>query len=170
MSTMLVAVSAAPAGAWYCPDGEVMRVALKAANGRYVSAEVGWYHGLNGTLRARASRIGPWEEFEITCFRDGRFSIWSNAARRYVSAELSWGPNGYPYATLRARAREVHSWERFWVRQTPWNQPSPILSLANNRWVSAELGWGSYWYGTLRARRHRFQGTGAWEQFRLVFR
>jgi hypothetical protein len=36
------------------------------ANGRYVSAELGYGGGSNATLRARAGGVGPWEQFNIS--------------------------------------------------------------------------------------------------------
>jgi hypothetical protein len=38
-------------------------VSIKAANGLYVSAEIGYTGSYYGMLRARATSIGPWEIF-----------------------------------------------------------------------------------------------------------
>jgi len=77
------------------------------ANGKYVSAELGYGGALNGVLRARATVVGPWEKFTFS-------QLWarSDANGKYVSAELGYGDalNG----VLRARATVLGPWEKFW--------------------------------------------------------
>jgi hypothetical protein len=51
-----------PSAAALSCDGPVFITSL--ANGRIVSAELGYGGGDNGMLRARATAIGPWEQFE----------------------------------------------------------------------------------------------------------
>lgn len=129
------------------------------ANGRFVSAELG-YSGMNyAMLRARATVIGPWERFRL-CFHfsNGTYTFYSLANNRYVSAELGYsGPN---YAMLRARATVIGPWERFRIQWFPTYVT--IRSAANNRLVSAELGYGGIRYAMLRGRA---TAVGPWEQF-----
>jgi hypothetical protein len=88
----------------YNIDYETIR---SVANGRYVSAELGYTGGNYGMLRARATSIGPWEEFFT-----GMVDIQSISNGLYVSAEL--GYTGGNYGMLRARATSVGPWEEFW--------------------------------------------------------
>jgi hypothetical protein len=129
------------------------------ANGRLVSAELGWGGNSYGLLRARATAVGAWERFEV-CFNGSNSTIRSLANNRYVSAELGWGGNSY--GLLRARATVVAAWERFSFASCGADCVT-IRSTANGRLVSAELGWGGNSYGLLRARA---TAVGAWERFR----
>ena len=132
-------------------------------NSRRISAELGW----DGRLRARATAVGPWEKFTFVCL-DGAndiYAIKSVANGRYVSAELGWGGNDY--GMLRARATSIGPWERFRVRSTGGGSSITwtIQSMANSRYVSAEVGWTGDRYGLLRARA---TAIGPWEQFVIV--
>ena len=86
----------------------------------------------------------------------------SEANGKYVSAELNY--TGAGYGELRARANSVGPWERFefcWgTNQTAFNLS--IRSLANGKWVSAELNYTGALYGMLRARA---DSIGPWESF-----
>ncbi|WP_143229491.1 fascin domain-containing protein [Actinophytocola xanthii] len=128
------------------------------ANGRLVSAELGWGGNDYGLLRARATALGAWEWFRV-CFNGSNSTIRSLANNRYVSAEIGWGGNDY--GLLRARATAVGAWERFSFASCGSGCVT-IRSTANNRLVSAELGWGGNDYGLLRARA---TAVGAWERF-----
>jgi len=84
-----------------------------------------------------------------------------------VAAEIGWTGNGY--GQLRARtpgaASGIGPWEKFELQCV--NGPAElyaIKSLANNKYVSAELGWKGNSYGLLRARA---TSIGAWEQFHI---
>lgn len=95
-------------------------------------------------------------------------AIYSQAAGKYVSAELGW--TGDFYGLLRARASTVGPWERFNVCEYqdgnyPSNEVWTIQSLANGLYVSAELGWTGGLYGLLRARAST---VGPWEKFNLL--
>lgn len=95
--------------------------AIKAYNGRYVSAELGystsdWRYGM---LRARATAIGPWEKFTY----DG--SDWtypgylkSVGNGRYVSSEFGYSGSDWRFGMLRARSTARGAWE--WMNLTPW--------------------------------------------------
>lgn len=128
------------------------------ANGRYVSAELGYTGDSYGELRARATVVGPWERFAV-CPNGRDWAIYSVANRHWVSAEL--GYPGAKYGMLRARAATIGPWERF-----SFNFCGPdcvaIRSTANGRYVSAELGYTGPSYGMLRARATT---VAAWERF-----
>lgn len=140
------------------------------ANGDFVAAEFGSAVGSEfyGMLRARSTSPGIWESFD-EC-RDpvsGRTILYSNAIGtpwydRAVSAEL-----GYPgiyYGMLRARATAVGPWETFYTPRGPCSGfcNTTFYSSANQRFVSAELGYTGAYYGMLRARATT---VGLWEEF-----
>jgi hypothetical protein len=84
-----------------------------------------------------------------------------------VAAEVGWSGNGY--GQLRARtpgaASGIGPWEKFELQCV--NGPGEIYaikSLANNRYVSAEVSWTGNSYGLLRARSTTI---GPWEQFHI---
>jgi len=138
-------------------------VSLKAANGLYVSAELGYTGDDYGMLRARAASVGPWEQFEECPLGPYTITLRSEANGLYVSAELGYTgtENGMQiYGMLRARATSVGPWEEF---QTD----NEALKAANYLYVTAELGYtGTYngmaLNGMLRARA---TSIGPWEQF-----
>jgi hypothetical protein len=82
------------------------------ANDRYVAAELGYgvrYPKQNGyaMLRARATHVGPWEEFQFCNVPDNPrlWAIFSHANDKWVAAEF-----GYPQpdkGMLRARAGHI---------------------------------------------------------------
>lgn len=84
--------------------------AFKAANGKYVSAELEWKGDSAGTLRARADSVGAWEKFKLTPNGDGHYSL-QCATEKYVSAEL--GYSGEDIGLLRCRASVASGWEIF---------------------------------------------------------
>lgn len=93
-----------------CVQGPDVYAIRSVANGRHVSAEISWTGNRYGLLRARATTIGPWEQFRIP--NSGLIkTIYSLANNRYVTAELSW--TGDAYASLRARATSAGTWEHF---------------------------------------------------------
>ncbi|HXA60500.1 MAG TPA: hypothetical protein VNW94_15180, partial [Streptosporangiaceae bacterium] len=67
-------------------------VSLKAANGLYVTAELGsGYTGADyGMLRARATSVGPWERFEECPLVPYTITLRSEANGLYVTAELGY--------------------------------------------------------------------------------
>src|SRR4051794_36847824 len=81
------------------------------ANARYVSAELGYAGSSYGLLRARATKVGPWEKFECVTTGTNQWAIRSRANGRYVTAEL--GYSGDLYGVLRARATTIGVRERF---------------------------------------------------------
>lgn len=133
---------------------------LSAANNLWVSAELG-YGGANyAMLRARASVIGPWEQFALCYdYTAGFWYIVSDANSNAVSTELGYG--GGSNGMLRARASVVGPWEQYVLSCTSAGTLI-IGSLANNLWVSTELGYGGAGNAMLRARA---SGVGPWEQY-----
>ena len=117
------------AGAWerlYVQCLGNRQIALRAANGKWVSAELDYTGAEYGMLRARASRIGAWERFRYRLIDgshlgDSRFVLESVANTRLVSAELHY--SDVSYAMLRARADEIGPWE-IWSAQ-PLSTPTP---------------------------------------------
>jgi hypothetical protein len=115
-ATPVATQSSTPAGWELVRPGDAFAAApatfRSRANGRYVSAELGYGGGNYAMLRARARAIGPWERYDL--YRNNRTGAWSIRSRangRYVSAELGYG--GGSNATLRARAGGVGPWEQF---------------------------------------------------------
>ncbi|SDS12985.1 fascin domain-containing protein [Actinoplanes derwentensis] len=120
------------------------------ANGRYVSAEIGWSGALHGTLRARAVTAGKWEKF-IVC-RDpgtGITNIKAQANDDFVSAELDYA--GARYGLLRAQADKVEGWERYYSNSAPGGQFS-FYARSTRRWIAAEVTFTGTLNGVLRAR------------------
>jgi hypothetical protein len=94
-----------------CAQGPDIYGIKSVANGRFVSAELGWSGSDYGLLRARATSIGPWERFRIP--NTAATSIRSMANGRWVSAEAGW--SGSRRGLLRARATAVGPWEVYTV-------------------------------------------------------
>lgn len=129
------------------------------ANGKYVSAELGYTGDQNGMLRARADALGPWEKFDLCRNnQNGLYSIRSEANGNYVSAEL--GYTGDQYGELRVRSGAIGGWEQFRIERS--GSGYTIRSATSGQYVSAEVGYGGDQYGMLRARS---DGAGAGERF-----
>ncbi|GAB2723880.1 fascin domain-containing protein [Kitasatospora kifunensis] len=129
-----------------------------AANGQYVSAELGYTGDQYGMLRARAGAVGPWEQYNLCRNTTTNTYAIRSSNGQYVSAEL--GYTGDQYGMLRARAGAVGPWEQFTFE--PAANGYAIRSAANGQYVSAELGYTGDQYGMLRARAG---AVGPWEQF-----
>jgi hypothetical protein len=147
----------------YCATGCALQ---SKANGLYVSAEISRTGDGYGTLRARASAIGSWEQYTVVgdCSTSAGCALQSKANGLYVSAEISRTGDGY--GTLRARASAIGSWERYNISGDCTSGTGCALrSQANGLYVSAELGFTGDNYGTLRARA---SAIGSWERFGAV--
>lgn len=98
-------------------------LAIKAGNGLYVSAELGYGGNDYGLLRARAATVGPWEKFKLCHYQTPEpfYTLQSQANNLYVSVELGWP--GESNAVLRARSSSYGPWERF--------KPSVINNIAS---------------------------------------
>jgi hypothetical protein len=109
------------------------RVALRAANGRWVSAELGagYTDGDDGMLRARSTSVGLWETFAYhpvdgASFGDGPMALESVANARLVAAEFDY--QGSRQGMLRARSTERLDWETFTanvISPVPVPPPTP---------------------------------------------
>jgi hypothetical protein len=135
------------------------------AEGKWVTTEVDDAGGDNGMLRARAATPGPWEVYRVVCLGSGEFAIRSVENNRYVSAEL--GYTGSRYAMLRARATSIGPYERFRLQSSlDYTNYSDgyLWSVANGRYVSAEIGYAGNLDGMLRARS---APSGPWERYQI---
>lgn len=145
------------AGASFSPNDCEAVYFTSAANSRIVSAEFGWSGDGYGMLRARATAVGPWEEFGL-CPYAGGWAIGSLENLKWVSTEIS--RTGDNYAMLRARATDIGPWEQYTIET--YGSTIAIRSKANGKYVSAELGWSGDRYGMLRARAG---AVGPWEKY-----
>ncbi len=136
-------------------------------NHRYVTAELGWEGGSEagegwwGMLRARATEVGPWEEWQM-CYNshNGKYSLFSDANHRWVSTEIS--DNGNEYGMLRARSYSVGAWEEYTL--DAFSDVFAFKANANGLWVTTEE-WGSpppVYNWMLRARASEI---GEWQVF-----
>ena len=81
------------------------------ANNMYVSAEFGYTGSSYAMLRARASSVGPWEQFYLRNNWNGTWSISIYPGTQWVSAELGFSERSY--GMLRARSGSAGPWEIF---------------------------------------------------------
>ena len=132
------------------------------ANWRWVSAEIkGYPADLTGLLRARALTRGLWEQFVFKKTSDGHVKIQSLANKRYVTVDLGYPTTDSNYGMLRATANSAKtSREKFDVIRGA--QGCMLRSVANGKYVSAEVSYPWVLNGELRARA---SVPGAWEQF-----
>jgi hypothetical protein len=126
---------------------ETRRVALKAANGRFVSAD----GGLGGILVADRERIGDWERFDMLVF-DGKKIVFKAWNGKFVAPRA--GENNRLYAS----AAESDAGSTFTIVEEKGKSAS--LRASNGLVVSADLGLK----GVLVADR---KGIGAWEKFEI---
>lgn len=130
---------------------------------RFVSAELDYTGSVQYLLRARATAIGPWEEFSM-CRVSTTWAtyIWSDANGRYVSAEQDYAqPNK---GLLRARATAVGPWEQFYTNKLPGNCGVRIQSADSLLYVAAEEDFSGNRKEALRARTPS-GALGSWENF-----
>jgi hypothetical protein len=165
LAAVAVAAGAAPASAqaaFTCQNRDFVLTSL--ANGRAVSAELFYQGTANGMLRARATARDVWEIYRMVCVEGGQFAIRAHNGR-FVSAEL--GYTGENAGMLRARATVIAPWELFTFEQESQTGDfvrGVLRSGANNRFVSAELGYTGANEGMLRARA---TAKGPWERFEI---
>lgn len=130
-------------------------------NGKYVSAELGYTGMDKNMLRARASSVGLWEDFQFCYEGDGHWAIWSNATGAYTSTEM--GYTGSDQYMLRARSSSYGAWEKYNIDCiTGGGQTFYVQSVASGKWVAAELGYLGPLYAMLRARTAT-GNIGPWE-------
>jgi Putative metal-binding motif len=165
LAAVAVAVAVVPASAqaaFTCQNRDFVITSL--ANGRAVSAELAYAGADNGMLRARATARVTWEVYTMVCVEGGRFAVRAYNDR-FVSAELAYG--GESAGMLRARATVIAPWELFTFEQESQTGDfvrGALKSDANDRYVSAELGYTGANAGMLRARA---TVKGPWEEFEI---
>ena len=171
----LGAVAAPPASAFKCTTtGQVGQTTLRAANGKFVSAELKYAKddARYGMLRARPTtgQAGPWERFTYQCLGGDSVALKSSQTGMYVTAELGYGTTDPRYGMLRARATTISTWQRFSSVSLDNLTGVRVFRGANGLWVSSELGYPTTHerYGMLRARYDlAANGSkwGPWEKF-----
>jgi GH25 family lysozyme M1 (1,4-beta-N-acetylmuramidase) len=123
---------------------------LAAVNNRYVTAD----NAGSSPLIAKATALGPWEQFDRIDVGAGLVALRSRANGRFVTADKAGA------LPLIANRTVVGSWERFRLITNPDGTVS-LLAIVNNRYVTAENAGAS----ALIANR---TAIGTWEKFRLV--
>jgi hypothetical protein len=111
-----------------------------------------------GELRARATKVGPWELFDMCWLSSSQFTLWSHATGKYVSTREN---NAAPYKyLLTATADKVGEWEKF----TAYDVPEYFYGFtgSSGMYVSADYSFGSPETGVLIANR---KAIGPWEVF-----
>lgn len=88
------------------------KVAFRAANGKFVSAD----RSIGGLLVANRDTVGEWETFELLSF-DGDRKVLRTTDGRYVTADL--GLEGDLKGRLFADRSEAREWETFTLEEVP---------------------------------------------------
>lgn len=147
-----------------CTPNQVLRA---KENKRALSAELDYTGQKEGMIRARSTGIGAWEMFKICNYYGGEYKdqyqytvLYSQAAQRYVSAEVEY--SGADYGMLRARSTSVGQWEKFLEKCDSLH--CAYKSVANGKWVAAEFDYKNDGAGMLRARSATI---GNWEWFSI---
>lgn len=153
IAAAMAMVSTTPAHA----SANCSEVSIKAANGLYVSAEIGYTGSYYGMLRARASTVGPWEKFQKCWLDVNHFALYSEANGLYVRADLGYATTDPLYGMLRASINSIGG-----PYETFFDDSGDAIVAYNNRWVSAELSYPGSERGMLRARA---TSIGPWEIF-----
>jgi len=153
------------------------------SSGRFVSAELGYAGSNYAMLRARATAVGPWEEFQLCQVpRVGANQPVSYALRSLANGRWVVDHRSYPgsrageltatASSLTAASPASASREQIWLQTTTASAfrvqgpGSDLLSQTAQRWVSAELADSGGYYGMLRARA---TVKGPWEIFIVRF-
>lgn len=132
---------------------------VNAWTGLAVSVELGSDATFPGELRARATKIGPWEKFTYCIDDNNVFTLKSLANGEYVSCEENFDPP-YQYL-LRARASTVGSWEKY-VRYS--NGDTFGFTGSPSYWVTGDLNFTGNDKGILLANR---KTKGSWETWAM---
>ncbi|MEU1756726.1 hypothetical protein ABZ436_29280 [Micromonospora matsumotoense] len=157
---MLLALSPTPASAASRTASDFS--ALQTCSSTYIYARANYKHvsavinESGSPLRARADSWGAWENFGIAPY-NGKYVIYSWAAERYVSANISGSGGG----ALQATASSIGPWELFTIEVASEGWYA-IKSAANSKYVTADISAGNN--GALKAKSST---TGTWEWFDL---
>jgi hypothetical protein len=131
------------------------RIALKAANDRFVVCDLGASDAMQGSLKADREVVGPWETFQVVDLGNGRIALKADNGK-YVCADRALGN------VLVANRDSVSDWETFVVKMLSNDQLS--LQTLEGKYVSADLAAEGERNGTLVADR---DDVKEWETFRL---
>lgn len=121
-----------------------VKIALKAANDRYVVAENGGDD--RGIVHADRTAVGPWETWTVERQPDGRIAL-KSVNGLYLSAEGGGG------GEVHANRRQAGPWEH-------WRPFGGGLQSDNGHWLVVELGAPDLPVNANRTSR------GPWETFR----
>lgn len=125
----------------------------------FASVEIGESGFRYAMLRARASKVGPWEKFTSCYYESGDyFTFRSDANGKYVVVQSSNGNTAWMLTATVDQATAVST--HFRKVNASSDTPS-LLALRNDNYVSTELGYVDADYGLLRARA---TSIGPWEQ------
>lgn len=133
-----------------------MKINIKAANGKFVTAEYGG--GIDTriewriALYANRDEARGFETFDLVQNSDGSVSFQCYDPNYYISAELGGG------SYLRTNATVIGPWEKFYIMENKF-----ILCWNENNYVTAELGQGD----DTRLVANRII-PGSWETFEFV--
>jgi hypothetical protein len=140
------------------------RIAIRsAANGKYVSTELGYGGNDYGMARARSGGVGGWERFSVLgdCARN--CALRSEANGKFLVAEL--GYQGYAWGEIRARSDQASGWEQFRFSGS-CDTGCGIIALASGKYLTTEIGYTGNGYGMLRARG---DSPGGWERYTITY-
>ncbi|GEM_PF-1745847 len=122
-------------------------VSLRAANGKYVCADL----GRAGSVVADRERVGPWETFVLFRLDESRVALQASNGK-FICADLGSG------ASLKANRECPGKWEKFVLVAMGGDRVA--LRATNGKYVCADLNRD----GMLVADRER---SGPWETFIL---
>jgi hypothetical protein len=126
----------------------------------FTSVEIGETGFRYAMLRARASKVGPWEKFTACYNESGNYYTFrSEANGKYVVVQSSNGDYAWMLTATAAQATAVSAQFR---EINPSSDTPSLLALRNDNYVSTELGYKDADLGLLRARA---TSIGPWEQF-----
>ncbi len=127
----------------------------------FTSVELGESGFRYAMLRARASKVGPWEKFTACYYESGDYyTFQSEANGKYVVVQSS---NGNTAWMLTATADQATAVSTHFRPINPGSDTPSLLALRNDNYVSTELGYppSDADFGMLRARA---TSIGPWEQ------
>ncbi len=131
------------------------RIALKAANDKFVVCDLGASDTMQGVLKAGRDQVGPWETFEVVDLGNGRIALKADNGK-YVCADRGLGN------VLIANRDSVSDWETFEVRMLADDQMT--LRTTEGKYITADLAAEGERNGVLIADRDEAK---EWETFRV---
>jgi hypothetical protein len=131
------------------------RIALKAANDKFVVCDLGAADTMQGVLKAGRDQVGPWETFEVVDLGNGRIALKADNGK-YVCADRGLGN------VLIANRDSISDWETFEVQMLSNDQMT--LRTTEGKYITADLASEGERNGVLIADRDEAK---EWETFRL---